>query len=101
MDCDPVEFNVGAWLSDIRIRVCSPTARAILIDLFCAVVQSGDLAEIRGSAAGLSRLCRCTQEEIIDALQELTRSGAATVAPEIFRDDFSRMMTVLIIRPGA
>lgn len=102
MKPNQVKFDVKSWLLDVRIRTCSPTARAILFDLFCMGAQGDDEPHrTKGTVIRLAKVCRCTPDELVSGLLELIQSGAATVTPELHVSDYSRLLTVNVLRPGA
>ena len=74
-----IKFFTGDWLKDPAVSLCSPAARGIWMDLLCAMHESGQRGQLRGTNDQLARLARCQPAELAQALTELQTSGAAVV----------------------
>lgn len=77
------QFYGGDWLRDPALGMCAPASRGVWIDLICAMYERGS-GTIRASPCALARLARCSETECVEALRDLSRSGAAVV---VFGDD--------------
>jgi len=73
-----IMFYTGDWMKDPHLGQCSPGTRGIWMDLLCAMHEAQD-AKLMGTAASLSRICRCTAEEMQEALKELAITQTANV----------------------
>ena len=88
-------FYVGDWLKDPAVARCSPATRGIWLDALCAMHEDGRSGVLVGTVTELSRVCRCSPDEMQIAIDELKRTGAADVSldcPGTFRLDNRRMM---------
>ncbi len=68
-----LRLDVDHWLSDRRLRLCTPTARAFLIDIKALSVPSGKLM-MDGqplSDAEIALLCGYSVEQVIELFKEL------------------------------
>lgn len=68
----------GDWKRDPQLSMCSPATRGIWIDLICDMDDLGN-ATISGPAKMLARMCRASEEEVIEAFAELKSSNAADI----------------------
>ena len=59
--------------------MCEPATRGIYIDLICGMHELDQSGKITGTLAQLSRLARCTEQEMVSALKNLTETNAANV----------------------
>jgi hypothetical protein len=77
------QLYTGDWLKDPSLSMCSPATRGIWIDLICAMHENDRSGEIIGTPQQLSRICRCSEEEMAAALAELegTNAGHVTECP--------------------
>ena len=66
------------WLSDPGVTVCSPATRGIWADAICSMMLSCKY-EIHGTPEALSRICRCSADEFMNAVDELCSTGSAEV----------------------
>jgi 5-methylcytosine-specific restriction endonuclease McrA len=71
-------LSTGDWRKDTSLTICAPATRGIWIDLLC-VMQERQVATLFGDAKDLSRLARCTADEMVSALIDLKETGAADV----------------------
>jgi len=76
------QFYPGDWLKDSSLGMCEPATRGIWIDLLCAMHESPSGYRIEGTAAALARVCRCSPDEMAQAIDELDRNGVADVEVE-------------------
>jgi hypothetical protein len=68
-----LKLDVDNWLTDRRLRLCSPVARAFLIDIKCLCVPSGKLV-MDGqplSDAEIALLCGYSVEQVMELFKEL------------------------------
>jgi uncharacterized protein YdaU (DUF1376 family) len=77
-----IQFYVGDWLKDPELSMCSPATRGIWIDLICAIHEGNGAGKLVANRQQLSRLCRCTKDEINLALSELANTKAADIYEE-------------------
>jgi hypothetical protein len=71
--------NAKDWLTDPKLSKCSPATRGIWKDAIDNMWLSGQSGELIGTVAQLSRLCRCFESEMKEALVELLETGAADI----------------------
>lgn len=74
-----LRFYTGDWQKDPAVSLCSAATRGIWVDLLCAMHNAADRGRLVGTVAQLSRVARCTPEEMQSALSELDETGAASV----------------------
>lgn len=74
-----MRFFVGDWLNDPRLSLCSPSTRGVWIDLIAAMHIDGREGEITATEVQLARLCRCSPDQVLAAIDELESTGAAQV----------------------
>jgi len=67
------------WRNDPALSMCSPATRGIWMDALCAMHDNNRSGQLQGSVAALARVCRCTPDEMQEALEELEQTGAADV----------------------
>lgn len=60
--------------------MCSSSTRGIWVDFLCCMHESGRSGRLRGTEEQLSRLARCTVEEMRKALEELASHRAGLIA---------------------
>jgi len=82
-----IQFYTGDWMKDPLLSKCAPSTRGIWIDLICAMHESDRCGEIFGTFEQLSRLCRCTPNEMQRAIKELEDTNTATVTINHIRDN--------------
>jgi hypothetical protein len=73
------KFYPSDWMNDTQLSICSPQTRGIWIDIICAMHESDRCGELGCTYKQLSRLCRCSIEEIKSAISELSESKTADV----------------------
>jgi len=73
------QFYTGDWLKDPHLSMCSPSTRGIWIDLMCAMWENSRSGLIAGTVEQLSRMSRCSIEEMRWAISELKDTETATV----------------------
>jgi uncharacterized protein YukE len=76
-----VKWYCQDWLSDPCLSLCSPATRGIWKDALAATIL-GNNSELRGTRFSLSRICRCTPEELDRAITELRDTSTADVEIE-------------------
>ena len=70
----------GDWAKDPYLSQCEPATRGIWIDLICAMYNKPDTnGVLTGTARQLSRIGRCTEDELTVAVEELQETGAGVV----------------------
>lgn len=69
----------GDWKKDTELSMCSTSTRGIWIDLLCAMHDAGRVGKLSGTIEQLSKLGRCLPAEMSTALDELSRTQAASV----------------------
>jgi hypothetical protein len=74
-----MKFNIGDWLTDPRLSLCSPLARGVWIDLLCAMYQLDRIGELRGTTEELARLARCSTVEFVTAMTDIQNKLAGDV----------------------
>lgn len=74
------QFYPGDWMKDPALSMCAPATRGIWVDLLCAIHELDHAGQVTGTPEQLSRLCRCSVAQFVDALSEirLTRSADVT-----------------------
>lgn len=73
------QFYPGDWLKDPLLMMCEPATRGIYIDLICGMHELDQSGKITGTVSQLARLARCSEAEMVRALENLTETNAATV----------------------
>lgn len=79
MNLPYMQLFVNDWISDAALQRCELATRGVWVQLICAMWQQGQTGEISGTARELSRICSCDRSEIVAALEELARTGAADI----------------------
>jgi hypothetical protein len=74
-----MKFNIGDWLTDPRLSLCTPLARGVWIDLLCAMYQLDRSGELRGTTEELARLARCSTVEFVTAMTDIQNKLAGDV----------------------
>ena len=59
-----------AWLRDARVRMCSVSTRGMLLDILAAIAD-GETGHLTATKHALSRLCGCTETEVVTALSQM------------------------------
>jgi hypothetical protein len=87
------QFYTGDWLKDPKLSMCQPLSRGIWIDLLCAMHENEQSGEITGTVGQLSRICRCSPDEMSAALSDLsvTKTADVTICNEIVTARCRRM----------
>lgn len=75
----PMQFDVGDWLRDPQLSMCSPATRGIWFDLLCVLHELGRSGQVTGSPEQFCRTCRCTPAEFVAAIAELATTCAADI----------------------
>ena len=75
-----LRLYTGDWLKDPCVSKCSPATRGIWLDLLCAIHEFRRSGQIAGTAIELSRICRCTAAQFVDAANELRVTQTANVS---------------------
>ncbi len=88
-------FYPADWLTDPQLGMCSPAARGIWMDILCLMHKNSESGKLEGTINQLSRPCRCTPDELADALAELAESGAANVTPALRVTNYNAKVTVM------
>jgi hypothetical protein len=74
-----IQLYTGDWLKDPSLSKCSPSTRGIWFDAICAMHENGRSGRLTGSYEQLSRVCRCSPEEMESACAELGETGTAAL----------------------
>lgn len=74
-----VQLFTGDWLKDPAVSALSPAARGIWFDLICVMHEAGRSGVIAGNRAALSRLARCSTDELGSALNEFQMCGTCDI----------------------
>ena len=88
------KFYWADWLSDPKLRMCSPEARGVWMDILCVMHESDQpgYLQINGQPfpmKKLSKICGITHGKLAKITQELTENGVISVENGIF---FNRRM---------
>lgn len=67
-------------LADPELSACSPATRGVWVDWVCHMHLNDRCGEVCGTAEQLGRLGRCSPSEVVEAVADLERTGAADVA---------------------
>ena len=73
-----LKLNPHAWLNDPRISKCQPASRAVWLALLWAMRNQGE-RRICCTAIGLSRVARCSENEVVEAARDLRRCEVTNV----------------------
>lgn len=90
-----IMFYTGDWMKDPHLAMCSPATRGIWIDMLCLMHENSESGRLDGDLGGLARACRCTPEQLHDALRELHEYKAAEVT--VLPDDTESYQPVTIL----
>jgi hypothetical protein len=74
-----MQLEVGDWLRDPQLSMCSPATRGIWFDLLCVLHELGRSGQVTGTPEQICRTCRCTPAELVAAIAELSTTGAADI----------------------
>lgn len=74
-----LQLYTGEWMKDPCLSLCSPSTRGIWIDLCCAIHELDHGGQITGTAEQLSRPCRCSVAEFVNAAAELRQTTTADI----------------------
>lgn len=73
-------FYARDWLTDTELSECSPATRGIWMDLLSNMWLSPERGMLRDKTlTGLARMCRCTEHQMSEALQELSVTKTSRV----------------------
>lgn len=72
-------FYPGDWFKDSNLAMCSLSTRGVWIEILAAIHDKNMGGKITGSLKQLSRICRCTEQEIECAINELKDTKTANV----------------------
>lgn len=75
-----MKFYVDDWKSEYGLALCSLSARGCWIEILGAMHQNGQTGVLAGTAEQLSRVCRCTPPEVVQAFSELRLNGVAEIS---------------------
>lgn len=78
-----IKFYVNDWLSDPRLRSCSPATRGIWIDLLCSMHLLDRCGEVSGTIDQLARMANCSTAEMATALIEFQTTKTADIFPPL------------------
>ena len=74
-----MQFYVDDWKSELGLTLCSLNARGCWIEVLGTMHQAGQTGVLAGTADQLSRVCRCSPSELVQAFQELRSTGVAEI----------------------
>jgi hypothetical protein len=74
-----LQFYTSDWRNDPKLSMCKPSTRGIWIDALSAMHDDGRSGTLSGTLCQLTRVLRCSESELHDALDDLTATGAADV----------------------
>lgn len=77
-----IKWFTGDYLRDPCVSALSPAARGIWMDFLCVMNEADRSGVIVGSRAMLSRLTRCSTDELSSALNEYQVCGTAQVSED-------------------
>ncbi|AMV18235.1 hypothetical protein [Planctomyces sp. SH-PL14] len=77
-----IQFYTGDWKKDPHLSRCRPATRGIWMDILCSIHDARGDGTVSGTVEQLSRECRCTPDEMAEAVEDLEQTGAAEVAHE-------------------
>ena len=77
-----IKWFTGDYLRDPCVSALSPAARGIWMDFLCVMNEADRSGVIVGSRAMLSRLTRCSTDELSSALNEYQLCGTAQVTED-------------------
>lgn len=75
------KFEYRVWLGDTALSTCSALTRGVWIDAIARMMEGGT-DRISGSITQLARLCRCSEAEMLAAIEELRSSSAAEIVEQ-------------------
>lgn len=86
-----MKFNAGDWLKDPKVSMLSPAARGIYIDILCAMFENCACGEVCGNLVQLSRIARCSEDEMKAAISEFEETGVVDVVTlcNVFKQKFN------------
>jgi hypothetical protein len=74
-----MKWYVGDWIKDPNVSRCSPSTRGIWFDLLCSMHEMDRSGQLTGTLEELARLGRCTADQFLEAIAQLSSSQTATV----------------------
>lgn len=74
----------GDWKKEPGLTMCSAATRGIWLDLLCAMHDDDRCGKVVGTVPQLARVARCTEQEMVAAIEELrsTKTADVTLCPE-------------------
>jgi len=92
------QFYPGDWLKDPALRLCSPAARGVWIDLLCLMAESAErgvlittgVAWTTGDAARATGGTRQQVQELIDKGVARVRDDGAMYSARMVKDEYIR-----------
>ena len=69
---------IGDWFKDPELSMCEPATRGIWFDALNRMHER-KAGFIKGTPRQLSRLVRCSEEQLIEAVEELRNTGTADI----------------------
>lgn len=79
MNTPAFQFYPGDWLKDPCLAQCSLATKGAWIELLAHMHESSTPGKLEGTYLNFARMCRCTEEEIKEAIAELQETKTATV----------------------
>jgi len=65
------QFYVRDWLTDTELSACPPLVRGVWIDLLANMWVASNRGLLTGTVEQLSRMCRCSQEEMNETIDTI------------------------------
>ena len=74
-----MKFYPKDWLGDPQLSQCKPSTRGIWMDAVSAMHANGRTGQLEGEIEALTRICRCTPDELMAACRELKATKTAEI----------------------
>ena len=76
-----MKFFTGTWLTDPCLSRCSAATRGIWMDLIASMHEDRQSGEIYGTVKELCQVARCSPDEFIKAMTEISEKKVGDVKP--------------------
>ena len=80
------QFYVRDWLTDTELGQCSPATRGIWIDMLANMWVARQRGKLEGTIQSIARLCRCSESEALEAINELEQTSTADIMRSVTRN---------------
>lgn len=74
-----IMFYQQDWIADPKLTMCSAATRGVWMDMLCAMHMDNRSGVLSGTPEMLAKICRCTVEEMKNAIRELHSTKTADV----------------------